>query len=262
MTASENMAVAPPGRHVLVMAKSPVPGRVKTRLCPPLTPREAAAVGEAALADTLEAVAGCGADRRVVALEGAPGPWLPPGFEVIPQRGGGLAERLAHAWADTGGAGIQVGMDTPQVSAADLDEVLALLDGRAPDDPDPRNGSGGRGSGGRGSGGRTAVLGPALDGGWWVIGLPHLAPVDLCRVFCGIPMSTSSTGFAQDQRLRRLGHDVVAAPVRRDIDTIDDLAAVAADAPGSRTAAVAARLTGLAGCSLAGAPSPATADGT
>ncbi|MEO5678521.1 MAG: glycosyltransferase, partial [Acidimicrobiales bacterium] len=73
----------------LVLAKEPVAGRVKTRLCPPLTPAEAAAVAEAALADTLAAVARCGADRLVVALDGAPGPWLPAGFEVIPQRGGG-----------------------------------------------------------------------------------------------------------------------------------------------------------------------------
>ena len=71
--------------HVLVMAKSPVPGRVKTRLCPPCTPAEAAALAEAALADTLEAVAACGAGRRILALDGAPGPWLPAGFEVVAQ---------------------------------------------------------------------------------------------------------------------------------------------------------------------------------
>ena len=69
--------------HVLVMAKAPVPGRVKTRLCPPCTPDEAAAITEAALADTLAAVARCGAGRRIIALDGAPGPWLPARFEVI-----------------------------------------------------------------------------------------------------------------------------------------------------------------------------------
>lgn len=71
----------------IVMAKAPVPGRVKTRLCPPLSPDEAAAVAEAALSDTCEAVSRCSADRLVVALDGAPGAWLPPGFEVVPQRG-------------------------------------------------------------------------------------------------------------------------------------------------------------------------------
>jgi len=69
--------------HVLVLAKEPRPGRVKTRLCPPCSPEEAATVAAAALADTLEAVAASGADRHILALDGRPGPWLPPGFEVV-----------------------------------------------------------------------------------------------------------------------------------------------------------------------------------
>ena len=85
--------------HVLVVAKSPVAGRVKTRLCPPCTPAEAAALAEAALADTLTAAAACGAARRLVALDGPAGPWLPEGFEVFAQCQGGLDRRLAHAWA-------------------------------------------------------------------------------------------------------------------------------------------------------------------
>src|SRR5438105_3192912 len=85
-------------RHVLVLAKAPEPGRVKTRLCPPLSPAQAADVATAALADTLDAVVACGAERRILALDGRPGPWLPAGFEVIEQRGAGLAERLANAW--------------------------------------------------------------------------------------------------------------------------------------------------------------------
>ena len=200
------------GGQVLVLAKAPVPGRVKTRLCPPCTPDQAAAVAAAALADTLDAVAACGASRRVVALDGRPGPWLPPGFDVIPQRGDGLAERLANAWADAGGTGIQIGMDTPQVEPGELD---ALLDAVAP--------------------GR-AVLGPAVDGGWWVIGL---AGVDPRLVFDGVPMSSPVTGARQRQRLRALGLELHRAPVRRDIDTFADLLEVAAGAPSTRTAAIA-----------------------
>jgi len=205
------------GAFVLVVAKAPVPGRVKTRLCPPLSPEEAAAVAEAALADTLDAVLACGAERRIVALDGAPGPWLPAGFEVLPQRGGGLDERLANAWADAGGAGLQIGMDTPQVTAAELDGLLAGL-GDAP-------------------GRRRAVLARAEDGGWWGIGLPGGA--DHRAVFTGVPMSTPWTAAAQARRLRRLGYDVVAGPVRRDVDTAADLAAVAAAAPRTRTAQLA-----------------------
>jgi glycosyltransferase A (GT-A) superfamily protein (DUF2064 family) len=205
--------------HVLVMAKSPVAGRVKTRLCPPCTPQEAADIAEAALADTLEAVAGCGASRRIVALAGDPGPWLPPGFAVIPQRGAGLAARLANAWADAGGPGIQIGMDTPQVTGGDLDDLLALV---APG---------------------QSVLGRACDGGWWVIGLPPMdQQIDPAAVFTGIPMSTPVTGERQETRLRALGLTVHPAPVRRDIDTAEDLAAVAAEAPRTRTAMLAAAL--------------------
>jgi uncharacterized protein len=213
------------GRHVLVMAKAPVPGRVKTRLCPSCTPEEGAAVAEAALADTLDTVARCGAERRILALEGEPGPWLPAGFEVIEQRGDGLAERLANAWADAGGPGIQIGMDTPQVRPRDLDRLLRMVvPGRA-------------------------VLGHAVDGGWWVIGLAGagladrgLTLADAHAVFAGVPMSTPVTGDRQERRLRALGLLVHRARVLRDVDTVDDLAAVAAAAPGTRTAALAASL--------------------
>lgn len=204
--------------HVLVMAKAPRPGRVKTRLCPPCTPEEAAAVATAALADTLDAVAACGAARKVVALDGEPGPWLPPGFTVVPQRGNDFNERLTNAWADTGGPGIQIGMDTPQVTAAELDGLLAGIDGGSP---------------------HPAVLGHALDGGWWAIGWRHADPG---AVFAGIPMSVAATGRAQENRLLALGFDLVRARAKRDIDTIDDLTAVAAEFPSLRTATVASGL--------------------
>jgi glycosyltransferase A (GT-A) superfamily protein (DUF2064 family) len=200
----------------MVMAKSPVAGRVKTRLCPTFSLEEAASVASASLADTLQSVARCGAERKIVALEGEPGPWLPPGFEIIPQRGEGLASRLTNAWADTGGGGLQVGMDTPQVGAAELDGLLESLIA---------------------AGERASVLGHAVDGGWWVIGLSDvLNPRD---VFMGVPMSTPATGACQERRLRSLGLNVIPASVHRDIDTVDDLAAVAASAPWTRTASVA-----------------------
>ncbi|CAM5579726.1 hypothetical protein SVIOM342S_07620 [Streptomyces violaceorubidus] len=88
---------------LLVIAKQPRPGRVKTRLTPPFTPAEAAALAEAALADTLGAVAATPARRRVLVLDGDPGPWLPPGFDVVPQGAGGLDARLADAFAGCAG---------------------------------------------------------------------------------------------------------------------------------------------------------------
>jgi uncharacterized protein len=200
--------------HVLVMAKSPVAGRVKTRLCPPCTPAEAAAIAEAARADTLAAVAACRAGRRIVALDGAPGPWLPPGFEVIPQVDGGLDIRLAAAWAAAGGAGVQIGMDTPQVTPALLDGALESLDTTA------------------------AALGPTADGGWWAIGLRRPD----ARVFVGVPMSTPHTGAAQLGRLRLLGLSVSVLPALVDLDTVADLPTVAASGAAIRTAAQARRI--------------------
>ena len=84
----DNVLVA----QLMVIAKEPVPGRVKTRLTPAYTPAEAAELAEAALSDTLAAVASVGVTRRILALAGSPGRWLPPGFDVIAQRGGGLDE--------------------------------------------------------------------------------------------------------------------------------------------------------------------------
>lgn len=205
------------GLHVLVMAKSPRPGRVKTRLCPPCTAEEAAAVAAAALADTLDAVAACGATRKVIALDGEPGPWLPTGFEVIRQCGTTFNERLAHAWADTGGPGLQIGMDTPQVTARELDRLLGQLDHGAA---------------------HQAVLGHAFDGGWWVIGWRR---AEARAVFAGIPMSAATTGRAQEARLRALSFQVVRAEPKQDIDTVEDLAAVAAGYPHLRTATLAGR---------------------
>ena len=202
------------GRHVLVMAKSPVPGRVKTRLCPPCAHEEAAALAEAALADTLDAVAACGAARRIVALDGAPGPWLPPGFEVVPQVAGTFDRRLAEAWTAAGGPGVQIGIDTPQITPELLDEGLAALDTAG------------------------AALGPAVDGGWWAIALQAPDP----RVFLDIPMSTTATGGAQLARLEELGLAIAVLPTLVDLDTIDDLAAVTESGSAIRTAALARTL--------------------
>jgi glycosyltransferase A (GT-A) superfamily protein (DUF2064 family) len=210
--------------HVLVMAKAPVPGRVKTRLCPPLTPDQAASVAEAALADTLTAVSRCGARRRILALDGEPGPWLPAGFEVIPQRPGTLDRRLAAAWADAGGPGLQIGMDTPQVTPDLLDQCLERTF----------------------SPGVTASLGLASDGGWWAIGLSHGWDTD---VFSGVPMSTPVTGRAQAGRLRSAGHSVARLPRLDDVDVYEDALRVAAECPTGRFAHTVRRLdaAGVAG---------------
>jgi len=202
---------------LVVIAKEPLPGRSKTRLCPPLEPEQAAAVAEAALADTLAAVAAAPARRRVLALEGSPGDWLPPGFDVVPQPGGGLGGRLAAAFEAAGAPTLIVGMDTPQLTPALLERAAAVLS----------------------EDGVDAVLGPAADGGYWTVGLRR--PV--AGAFDGVPMSTPRTQAAQRARLAELGLAVRGLPLLRDVDTIDDAHAVATHSPRTRFAvALAAAL--------------------
>jgi uncharacterized protein len=195
---------------LLVIAKEPRPGRVKTRLTPPFTPQEAAVLAEAALADTLDVVARTPARRRVLVLDGAPGPWLPAGFEVVPQCAGGLDARLAAAFASCTGPTLLIGMDTPQVTPELLAVDFADCD---------------------------AYFGPAEDGGFWALGLAEPDPARLH----GVPMSTPHTGAAQRSRLVDLR--VRDLPPLRDVDTAHDADLVAKEAPGGRFAAELARLT-------------------
>lgn len=194
--------------HIAVIAKEPRPGHVKTRLCPPCTPDEACAIAGAALSDTLDAV-----DRlatvspivfeRVLLFDGDPRSWLRPGWRVVPQRGDGLAARLANGFVDLG-AGVIVGMETPHVVGA-LGAALAAL-----------------------TRGRDAI-GPAVDGGYWAIGLHRADP----GVFTDVPMSASNTGLAQLRRLHALGRSVERLPAARDLDTFDDLVDAATRRNGS-----------------------------
>lgn len=210
-------------RTVLILAKSPRVGRVKTRLVPPLTHDEAAWLAREALADTLTAALACPADRRILVLDGPPGTWLPSGIEVVPQHGRTLSDRLADAWSrPLGGLTLQIGMDTPQLTGADLDAAFTTL---AAD-------------------GTDAVLGPAQDGGWWAIGMRRADPT----VFPGIPTSTAATGSLQRRALLARGWRVTSLPTMRDVDTIGDVVEVAAAAPGTRFAAAAdVLLAGAAG---------------
>jgi uncharacterized protein len=201
--------------QVVVIAKEPRPGAVKTRLSPPLTPGEAASVAGAALKDTLEVVARTNLRARVVAFEGRSDRWVPSGFTVVPQRRGGFGDRLAgaiqDAWERTPCPILLIGMDTPQVSAADLE--LAAEDLLSP--------------------GVDAVLGPADDGGYWVIGTRHPVP----GMFAGVPMSTDRTAVAQRHRLGDLGLRCSLVRGLRDVDTMSDARAVAKLVPHSCFAA-------------------------
>ena len=191
--------------RVVVIAKSPQPGRSKTRLMPPCDPPQAARLAEAALRDTLLAVAATSCRERVLALAGPPGEWLPGGFRIVDQGEGTLDRRLAHVFSRCPGPTLLIGMDTPQVDAWLLEGAIASLE--AP--------------------GTDAVLGHAEDGGYWAIGLRRPDP----RAFAGVPMSVAETGARQEEALRGLGLRVGLLPTLRDVDLIGDARAVAAMAP-------------------------------
>lgn len=210
---------------VLVMAKAPVPGFAKTRLAASVGAERAAQIAAAALLDTLDAVAAASVSARVVAMTGdldaaSAGDEIRrrlDDFVVVEQRGADFADRLANAHADAALAAgpqpvLQIGMDTPQVTAALIERCCeALL--AAP-----------------------AILGLATDGGWWVLGVHSPTDADVLRA---VPMSSPDTGAVTLRALRAIGLDPVLVDELRDVDTVDDVAAVrAASPPNSRFARI------------------------
>ena len=218
---------------LIVLAKAPVAGRVKTRLCPPLTGEQAASIARAALNDTLRAAAAVPADHHILVLDGEPGDWVPEGFVVLPQKTGLLDQRLIDAFADVF---THVGHSPVDLSPVDLGPVdlgpvdLGPVDRSpvdlSPVDPSPVE---------RGEpcvliamdtpqvhprqlsdalahlADADSVVGFAEDGGYWLIGLNTPDP----KVFQGIPMSVDSTGAAQFERLRSLGYGVATMETDR-----------------------------------------------
>ncbi len=197
---------------MIVICKPPVPGFVKTRMCPPLSPEQAAALARGALADTFAACQGVAAGRHVAVIDapaslvGLPVAWIPPGWEVVAQRTGGLDARLAGAFEDVlqrGESAVLVAMDTPQATTTQIQHALDAL--RTHD----------------------SVIGMTDDGGYWIVGLNAAR----AEVFVGVPMSTDATGAAQLARLESLGLSVATVDQLRDLDTIDDVRSVAQEHP-------------------------------
>jgi glycosyltransferase A (GT-A) superfamily protein (DUF2064 family) len=209
--------------QLVVITKAPVPGRSKTRLSPPCTPDQAAAIAAASVGDTLDAVRAAAVGRRVVALDGAPGELDLTDCVVLPQVEGDLGTRLAAAFAgamtgaDADRPTLLIGMDTPQVSPGLLAACLDRLVDAGPG---------------------TAVLGAAPDGGWWALGLHSCAPAS---VLPDVAMSRDDTAELTRNALRRAGLTVLDLPVLTDIDHFPDAVSVAAECPvGSRTRRVVA----------------------
>jgi len=199
----------------LIVAKAPVPGLAKTRLAAALGDRVAAGIAAAALLDTLDAVADTPLAAKVVALTGDLASACQSeairerlsGFTVVDQRGDSFADRLANAHADAAATAgpmpvLQIGMDTPQVTAELLTRCArALL-------------------------GAHAVIGPARDGGWWLLGVADAATAECLRL---VPMSRPDTGAMTYAALLQTGSPVIVLEELADVDTVVDISGVRAD---------------------------------
>ncbi|RKR13737.1 TIGR04282 family arsenosugar biosynthesis glycosyltransferase [Arthrobacter oryzae] len=202
---------------VAVIAKECVPGRVKTRLSPPLPPEGAAQLAQLSLSRTLDSVRSLPAGRQLLVIDGTPTAQNAAGFTVLPQASGGLDERLAAICDAVSGPLLIIGMDTPQFSP---DHLAPLLDDWSTTHAR-----------------HEAWIGPATDGGFWALALRR-PDGNLIR---GVPMSTASTGARQLARLTAAGLTVGILPELRDMDHFSDALQIAAEIPGSAFAEAVAQ---------------------
>lgn len=200
------------GAAIALFAKAPEPGRAKTRLTPPLTPEEAAAVARASLVATIVAVAGRPALPLTLFLEGTLGEplasWIAShGVEVRPQASGDLGQRLRAAFSalfDAGAARvIAIGSDSPTLPFARLFAANAAL--RAHD----------------------AVLGPAEDGGYYLLGLSRPE----WRLLEGIPWSSDAVARVTTERAAAIGATLATLEPWYDVDDVETVRRAWVDSP-------------------------------
>ncbi|AMR27457.1 hypothetical protein A0257_10355 [Hymenobacter psoromatis] len=185
------------------MARHPVLGQGKTRLASTIGPAAALTVYHELLAHTRAATAGVSATKTVW-LAGAPTPDAPdywPGYAQHPQPAGDLGQRMHTAFATAFAAGatkaVIIGTDCPELTTELLDQAFAQLDAQ------------------------DVVLGPALDGGYYLLGMKGLIS-DFCLEK---EWSTASVCPATLADAARLGLRVALLSPLADVDTADDLAA-------------------------------------
>lgn len=200
--------------NLAIFLKAPVPGKVKTRLCPPLTPQEAAGLYGAFLQDFLRTAARTAARRIWLYYEGAPPEDyldeelllsldIPPGrLTASPQAPGDLGARLAAAMADAQTWRalplLVVGSDHPDLPLLHINHAMVALAGR------------------------DLVLGEAADGGAWCIGLGKRCD----ELFEEIPWSVAHTRQALVERADSLGLRHRTMTLWYDVDDLDDLRAL------------------------------------
>ncbi|THJ21046.1 MAG: glycosyltransferase [Nitrospira sp. CG24D] len=198
---------------LVIFAKAPIAGQVKTRLCPPLTHDEAATLHGSFVIDMLERTKVAAIKLKLPIdryLACAPSSTLVffqimeerQSVKLIDQVGDDLGARMEQAFATLFGKGYQrvfiVGTDVPSLPLDHYKQALALLDTH------------------------DIVLGPALDGGYYLIGLKQPRP----ELFAGIAWSTDRVLAATQEKAASLGLKLALIPSWRDVDSIDDLQAL------------------------------------
>jgi uncharacterized protein len=194
-------------KALLIFARRPNPGKVKTRLVPPLSPEQAAELYGCMLGDVLvKAAALSHIDGRFLFYEEADeaGEFFAGrslGMSCLPQRGKDLGERMAaafHAVFDSGyGSAVIIGTDAPDLPVRFIESAFDLLEREASD----------------------AVFGPCEDGGYYLVGLKRL-----CHpLFRDVPWSTNNVLQVSLQRAREAGIAVSLLPPWHDVDTAADL---------------------------------------
>src|SRR5512144_340477 len=213
-----------------IMCKAPINGVSKTRLCPPLTPAEAAQLSRCFIADVAAALdsvpaeaGGCGiAVSTPAGAESAFEGLLPQRFGMLLQRGADLGERLQGATEDLLAAGFAgvclINSDSPTLPTALLERAVAAL--RAPGD--------------------RIVLGPAIDGGYYLIGLKHPHQ----PLFDGIAWSTNQVLAQTLARAAALRLPVAVLPTWYDVDDAGTLQLLLHELFGHGVALAAERLYG------------------
>lgn len=189
-----------------MLAKECIPGQVKTRLHPPLSLEAAADIAAACIDITATAVESFEWTRKILCFDGDSLPRDFDGWDVIEQARGGLDERIGAVFDVCSGPSVLIGMDSPHLDPL----VLETVSRNWPE-------------------GCDAWFGPAVDGGFWALGLRE-PDGDVVR---GVPMSRGDTGAIQYARLIDAGLATAILPSLRDIDTIDDLDAAARLLPGT-----------------------------
>ncbi len=198
---------------LVVFAKAPIPGQVKTRLCPPLTPDEAATLHGSFVLDTVERTKAATrrfdlpVDRYLACAPSSDHAFFKimearQGIRLIDQMGDGLGERMAGVFDRLFARGYQsvvlVGTDVPTLPLDEYQRAFSLLKSH------------------------DLVLGPARDGGYYLVGLTRPEP----GLFTGIPWSTDHVLRTTEEKARSLGLAMALTAPWRDADTIDDLTAL------------------------------------